>query len=172
MTIRFSLHTAVRSAVCLLILLLAGCSSASSRDLLWYQDSMTAAVLTETESGRSWRLTFSGQDFTAELLAPPSVAGIRYSTAGSEAYAEAGEVRIPVGEGMLTGARRAKGCLTLSPDALTGIEPCSDGGVLADFSTPDARYTLCLGEDGLPRWITVQDSLGSIRYEFTAEVTP
>ena len=171
MTIRFSLHTAVRSAVCLLILLLSGCSSLSSRDLLWYQDSMTAAVLTETDSGRSWRITLSGQEFTAELLAPPSVAGIRF-TAGTEAYAEAGEVRIPIGEVMLTGARRAKGCLTLSPDALTGLEPCSDGGVLADFSTSDARYTLCLGEDGLPRWITVQDSIGNCRYNFTAEVTP
>ena len=45
MTMRHLCHTAVCSAVCLLILLLAGCTAGTDRDLLWYQDGMSAAIL-------------------------------------------------------------------------------------------------------------------------------
>lgn len=172
MSERHSRHTAVRSAVCLLILLLAGCSPASSRDLLWYQDSMTAASLTENESGRAWLVTVTDDGFTAMLTAPPCVAGIVFTVSGTESYAEAGAVRIPVEDAVLTGARRAACCLTLSPDGLSGIAPSTDGGVTAHFSAGETEYVLHIGEDGLPHQAEVIENGVSYRYEIAVEATP
>lgn len=169
MTIRSHFHTAVCSAVCLLILFLAGCHAGPERDLLWYQDSMTAAVLTESDSGRVWRLTLTDGGFTAELTAPASVRGITFTVSETEAYARAGDVRIPVNDAMLTGARRALSFFTLSPDDLTGIEPSPGGGVTASFTSGDVQFVLFIGEDGLPQQMEVRENGRSVRYEAAVE---
>lgn len=169
MTIRSHFHTAVCSAVCLLILLLAGCHAGPGRDLLWYQDSMTAAVLTESDSGRAWRITLTEEGFTAELTAPASVRGITFTVSETEAYAQSGDVRIPVNDAMLTGARRALSCFTLSLDSLTGIEPSVNGGVKASFTSGDVQFVLSIGEDGLPRQMEVRENERSVRYEIAVE---
>ncbi len=169
MTIRSLFHTAVCSAVCLLILFLAGCSTGPERDLLWYQDSMSAAVLTESDSGRVWRINLTDGGFSAELTAPDSVRGITFTVSETEAYAQAGDVRIPVNDAMLTGARRALSCFTLSPDSLTGIEPSVNGGVTASFTAGDVQFVLSIGENGLPRQIEVRENGRSVRYEAAVE---
>ena len=171
MTIRLHRHTAVCSAVCLLILLLTGCR-APERNLLWYQDGMSAAILTESDSGRVWRIVPTDGGFTAELTAPASVCGITFTVSETEAHASAGEVRIPVGDAMLTGARRALSCLTLSEDDLTGIDPSPEGGVTARFTGDTAQFVLCIGTDGLPTCIEIRENGTVFRYEITVETEP
>lgn len=169
MTMRHLCHTAVCSAVCLLILFLAGCTAGTDRDLLWYQDAMTAAVLTESDSGRVWRITLTDEGFSAELTAPASVRGITFTVSETEAYARAGDVRIPVNDAMLTGARRALSCLTLSPENLTGLEPSPEGGVTARFTAENAQYELRIATDGLPEAAELRENGTVFRYEITVE---
>ena len=172
MTMRHLCHTAVCSAVCLLILLLAGCTAGTDRDLLWYQDGMSAAILTESDSGRVWRIVPTDGGFTAELTEPASVRGITFTVSETEAYASAGDVRIPVNDAMLTGARRALSCLTLSEDDLTGIDPSPEGGVTARFTAENAQYELRIAPDGLPAAAELRENGTVFRYEITVETEP
>lgn len=167
-------HTAARAAVCLLSLwlLLTACAPGEERSLLWYQSEMTAASL--TENGRTWRVIFAPGGFTAVLTAPESVAGVTFAVTESAAYASVGDLSIPVGETMLTGARRAAACLSLSDGMLTGIDanPAAgdDWAVLAHYRTPDAEYDVALGADGLPIRIDERRDGETCRWTVTVEL--
>lgn len=157
-----------------LLVLLASCRSGETRGLLWYQDAMSAATLTE-ESGLAWRIVLRPDGFSATLTAPDEVAGIVYSVEGTAATIRAGDITIPVSDEMMRGARRAARCLMLTDDRLIGVETAKAGeryAVLAHYESADGAYDVAIDADGCPVWIEARDAAGSQRYAVTLERMP
>ena len=154
--------TAVLSAV---LFCLAACGD-GGRDLLWYQDTLLSAELSEDGSARVWCITPDEGGFTAVLTAPASVAGARFTVSDSAAYAAVGTAQIPIGERMSRGVRRAATCLALTEEMLAGIKTAPDGSAsaVAHFRGADAEYTVAFGADGLPLWIEVRQGGDICRY--------
>lgn len=148
-----------------LLFTLCGCD-AGQRSLLWYQDTLIWAELDDGE--RVWRITpgAAEDDFTAELTSPAAVAGVTFTVAGDTAYASLDGVRIPVGERMMLGARRAMACLSLSENMLTEVETVADEAwtVLAHFFADGETYTVAFDADGLPLWIEMGAAENAHRY--------
>ena len=136
--------------------LLAGCGSIHSRPLLWYQESLTEITLRDGDT--VWRMTPVPGGFTAEILAPDSVAGIVLTVTDTAAQAGLGEVQIPVSEAITGQCCQLFSLLCLTEETLIGLEaPGEDpeGISRARFRQSNAEITLGLRPDGLPAFFDI-----------------
>ena len=150
------------AAVCLLLM---GCASGNSRPLLWYQDILTEAVLIEGDT--RWRICAIPDGYTAEILSPPSAAGVVFTVTDTAAEVRLDSVRIPVSEAMLGGCRRLLSLFSLQEDWLIGVDSPGedpDGITRARFRTDTAEYTVGFRMDGVPAYFDITTIDTSTRY--------
>ena len=136
-----------------LCFLLAGCAPAHSRPLLWYQDSLTEVTLRDGDT--TWRITPVPGGYTAEILAPVSIAGITFTVTDTASRVHLGEVHIPVTHAMTETCENLFALLSLKEEELTRVDaPGEDpeGITCARFRRGKAEITLGLTANGLPAY--------------------
>ena len=136
-----------------LCFLLAGCAPAHSRPLLWYQDSLTEVTLRDGDT--TWRITPVSGGYTAEILAPVSIAGITFTVTDTASRVHLGEVHIPVTRAMTETCENLFALLSLKEEELTRVDaPGEDpeGITCARFRRGEAEITLGLTANGLPAY--------------------
>ena len=136
-----------------LCFLLAGCAPAHSRPLLWYQDSLTEVTLRDGDT--TWRITPVPGGYTAEILAPVSIAGITFTVTDTASRVHLGEVHIPVTHAMTETCENLFALLSLKEEELTRVDaPGEDpeGITCARFRRGEAEITLGLTANGIPAY--------------------
>lgn len=159
-------------ALCaILCLIFPGCTPKNTRPLLWYQDAFTGATLSDGDT--TWRIAPIPGGFTAEMIAPASVAGITFTITDTAGEVSLGDLHIPVSEAMSGGCMRLMDLFRLREDQLIGVDAAKDdpeGITYARFRTDTAEYTVGIRPDGLPAFfeeitngITVRYTVSEIR---------
>ena len=136
-----------------LCFLLVGCGPANSRPLLWYQDAFSEITLRDGDT--VWHLTPVPGGYTAEILAPASIAGITFTVTDTAAGVHLGEVHIPVTRAMTETCENLFALLSLKEEELTRVDaPGEDpeGITCARFRRGEAEITLGLTANGLPAY--------------------
>lgn len=141
---------ALCAALCFLFV---GCGPTSSRPLLWYQDTLTEITLCEGDT--TWRMTPIPGGYTAEILAPASIAGITITVTDTASQIHLGEVRIPVSRAITEKCDTLFSLLSLTEEELIGVNAPGDdpeGITCARFRRDEAEITAGLNTDGLPAY--------------------
>lgn len=154
------LQTAACAAVCLLLLF--GCGT-EKRSLLWYQENMSSVTL--ESDGYLFRIVPERDGYRCTLLSPESVSGISFFCGEGTAYAEYGNLHIPIRAGTVGGMERMLPCLSLQEENLLHIEADRETGLVhARFRMENAICTVGMASDSLPIFFLVESGEETIRY--------
>ena len=138
----------------LFLLFLTGCRE-SSYNILPYQERDIEALCVINEK-YTVRLTKLGEKRGLEVLSPSELFGVEiyYDTTG--AFLAVGDTKIPVERGRLKGVEALLSAFSLNEEYLTG----ANGNDIAtlEFQSQDLYYTLTLGKNRMPKFITIQGS--------------
>ncbi len=122
---------------------------AGSRPLLWYQDVLVSATV--SDGTHTWRIAPIDGGFTAEIISPPEASGVTFSLTDVSASVSVEGVEIPVSDAMTSGARRLIDLFTLDETRVSDVRP--DKGTQtthARFQTDGGEISIIIGADGLP----------------------